>query len=436
MAPKIKVVWITEFSNEKIRAKLHFKPNVFESFVKLIHGENVTVSHSDLGQWITNGIEEFKSFGDVELHVIAPFNYLNTSVARFEIEGIKYYFINNEFRSTKEMILRKINNNHYCQYNKNSKRISDIILRINPDIIHLIGAENAHYALSILKIPHKFPIITQLQTFVNDQDFKRNYILNENVYKQKADAEIKVLRRSDYVGNKASKYVKLVHEVIDKDKVVLNTTLALSEPINLNPCKKDFDFVYFSKELEKAGDWAVEAFCLLTKQKPNETLLMVGEYNFSIYNKLVDRLRIFGVEGNVTFAGKQKTHDDVIKLVRKARFAVLPLKIDYISGTIREAMANGIPVVTTITPGTPMLNEIRESVILSEKGDYSAMAKNMFLLMEDESFVNKISQNAAITVKEILNNTTEMRHWVDIYRAIIANKRENLPIPDNFLSKE
>ena len=29
MAPKIKVVWITEFSNEKIRAKLHFKPNVF-----------------------------------------------------------------------------------------------------------------------------------------------------------------------------------------------------------------------------------------------------------------------------------------------------------------------------------------------------------------------------------------------------------------------
>ena len=163
---------------------------------------------------------------------------------------------------------------------------------------------------------------------------------------------------------------------------------------------------------------------------------MVGEYNLSIYNKLVDRLRIFGVEGNVTFAGKQKTHDDVIKLVRKARFAVLPLKIDYISGTIREAMANGIPVVTTITPGTPMLNEIRESVILSEKGDYSAMAKNMFLLMEDESFVNKISQNAAITVKEILNNTTEMRHWVDIYRAIIANKRENLPIPDNFLSKE
>ena len=122
--------------------------------------------------------------------------------------------------------------------------------------------------------------------------------------------------------------------------------------------------------------------------------------------------------------------------MRKARFAVLPLKIDYISGTIREAMANGIPVVTTITPGTPMLNEIRESVILSEKGDYSAMAKNMFLLMEDESFVNKISQNAAITVKEILNNTTEMRHWVDIYRAIIANKRENLPIPDNFLSKE
>ena len=99
---------------------------------------------------------------------------------------------------------------------------------------------------------------------------------------------------------------------------------------------------------------------------------------------------------NVIFCGPLPTHDDVIKQIRKSRFAILPLKIDLISGTIREAMANGLPVVTTITPATPKLNETRESVLLSEKGDFKAMAENMLWLINDNEVAIKLKKNSFV----------------------------------------
>lgn len=436
MNKKLKVVWITEFSNSEVRARIPRKPNLLECIIKRLKGQKISFANSDLGQWVTNGIHEFEKFEDVELHVIAPFSYLADDVVRFIQNGIFYYFINNEFRTSKEMLLRQLCKHHLCKYRKNSKRIVQLVNDISPDIIHLIGAENEHYALSILDLPHEYPILTQLQTFVNDPEFKQNYVLSDEAYTSKAKVEREVLKRTDFIGIKLPKYAKLVHDFIDKDKLVLNTTLALTEPVNLSPCEKAYDFVYFSKELEKAGDWAIEAFGILAKKKTEATLLMVGGYSTVTYAAYTNRMRELGILDKVTFAGKQESHDDVIARIRQATFAILPLKIDFISGTIREAMANGLPVVTTITPGTPMLNQKRESIILSEKEDFKSMALNMQRLMDDCSFAESIRKNAAITASERSSNYDDMRHWVDVYKVIIENKNSGTSISEHYITKD
>ena len=122
------------------------------------------------------------------------------------------------------------------------------------------------------------------------------------------------------------------------------------------------------------------------------------------------------------------THDDVINEVRKARFALLPLKVDLVSGTIREAMANGIPVVTTITPGTPKLNERRRSVLLSEKGDFEGMAQNMIDLIEMEGLEDTLRLNAYETIKEKYDNASIVKEWHDAYFQILENKCTGAPI--------
>ena len=138
---------------------------------------------------------------------------------------------------------------------------------------------------------------------------------------------------------------------------------------------------------------------------------------------------------NVRFEGKLPTHDDVLRQIKLSRFAVLPMKIDLVTGTIREAMANGIPVVTTITPASPNLNVKRESVLLSEKGDFQAMADNMLRLLRDKDFADRIREIALITAEERESNQEIVSQWVIAYKACIDNFRNGTPIPEDLLNR-
>ena len=82
-------------------------------------------------------------------------------------------------------------------------------------------------------------------------------------------------------------------------------------------------------------------------------------------------------------------------------------------------MANGLPVVTTITPATPRLNETRESVLLSEKGDFQAMADNMCRLLEEEGLADTLRNNAAVELQERYSNESAMKQWRENYYKVI-----------------
>ena len=193
----------------------------------------------------------------------------------------------------------------------------------------------------------------------------------------------------------------------------------------------DTNIIYYclginGEEYKKANELLLDK-CLKAKEKLRITKITELEFANTLNHYIEEikkRMKELGLEDEVDFTGRLATHDDVIKEVRKARFAVLPLKVDLISGTIREAMANGLPVVTTITPATPQLNEKRGSILLSEKGDFKAMAENMCRLLEDENFAERIRQNAATTISEKYSNTAFMNEWRERYYEIVKINHE------------
>ena len=163
-------------------------------------------------------------------------------------------------------------------------------------------------------------------------------------------------------------------------------------------------------------------------------MLVVGGYDEPILKSLKSILTKNEVpEQSVCFTGRLKTHEDVLHEIRKARFAILPLKIDVISGTIREAMSNGLPVVTTITQGTPSLNEKRESVLLSEAGDHDAFAKNMLKLLDNPQLADNIRKNAIDTINETYNNHLIIEKWIKAYHAIVFNKALGEDMPEELM---
>ena len=422
---------LCHFSNALIRKHVKCKSSILESFVRFALRKPLL--QVDFAQWNTNAIKEFEKLADeVELHVISPGYYMQNKESIFVENRIHYYFFKDErtlFTQFKNKVLRRFNDS----YSKNRDYISKKIAEIKPDIIHLIGAENPNYSIAALDIAKNIPFIVQLQTLMLDPDFRKVYSRNAESYEHRASIEQSILEKAKYIGTPDDKFRTLIPSLISFKGFIFRIGLALTEPVDLSFRKKEFDFVYFAANISKAVDYAIESFAIAHKSFPTATLDIVGDYSLDYKKKLDARIAELGIQDFVTFEGKLATHDDVIRQIKKSRFALLPLKIDLISGTVRESMANGLPVVTTITPGTPMLNEKRESVLLSRIGDHQAMAENMLKLLMNEKFAETIRENACITALERINNEQIIRKWVDAYRACINNFKYGTSIPNCLL---
>lgn len=429
---KLKVVMLCHFSNPLIREHLKCGCGFFERLIRSILRK--PIKEYDFAQWNTNAIKEFEKFtNNIELHVISPGYKMRNKESIFVENGIHYYFFKDE-ESFYTRILNKFLKLSSKSYKKNRTYISKKIDELQPDIVHLIGAENPNYSLAALDIPHNIPTLIQLQTLMIHPEFKDNYPISIDEYNYRSDIERKILNKADYIGSVSVKFVPYLKDNIKLKHPVISTNLALTEPVNINSDKKEFDFVYYALNINKSVDYAIEAFAIVYKEKPTTTLDIVGGYSDDYKQQLDNRIHELGIQRNVFFEGKLATHDDVIRQIKKSRFAVLPLKIDSISGTVRESMANGLPVITTITPATPKLNVKRESVLLSPIGDHQAMAENMLKLLSDENYAEMIRENAGVTASERMNNEQVISKWIDAYYACIANFRNGTPIPKNLLA--
>ena len=430
---KIKVAWICHLSNEEIRSNIKLdKTSLGYRFLNFL-GKVTPVR--DYAQWNTNAINVFKKFDDVELHVISPHLQLSDKIVEFVSEGIHYHLFRSEDDTFFFRFKRKCFGGKYFtyHYDNNSRTICSIVDGINPDLVHLMGAENPLYSSSLLKLNDKYPKLVTLQTLMNDPDFFKNYPISRPVYDYRASIEASVIKSADFICSNVEHFRNLVWKYIDNSARFLDICLAIGEEIVLDPSEKEYDFVYFAKEIEKASDWAIEAFAGVCRVFPDSKLNIIGSYVPEYRTKLDKRIEELGISGNVFFSGALPTHDDVMRQIRKARFAVLPLKIDVSSSTLREAMANGIPVVTTVTPSTPKINAERQCVLLSEKEDFIGMTDNMLRLMNSKDLADELRQNAFIRVRERYDNEAIVGKWREAYHSVLENRKSGTPISSEII---
>lgn len=415
MEKKIKVVWVCHLSNPEIRKNLKFCKWSLAEICKRIAGKG---KYYDFASWNTKGIHEFEKFDDVELHIVAP-HYGIKGLQEFVINGIYYHFFHSEDDNVLSLCNKFVFHKVKKSYSSNTKRILSLIEQIKPDLVHLIGIENPYYAESALSMTKNIPLIATLQTLMIDPNFQKNYPISRESYDYRAGLEETIIKRANYVASKVEHFRSIIREQVGQEIKFLDMSLAVGEKVNLSITKKLYDFVYFAADISKAIDHALEAFAIAKRKHKNITLHVIGGYDEALMDEIKQQMKHLGLEDGVDFTGMLPTYDDVISEVRKCRFALLPLKIDLVSGTIREAMANGLPVVTTITPATPKLNVSRECVLLSEKGNFEAMAANMCRLLEEPEYAEKLRQNSILHLQERYDNKATMDAWRKAYYEIL-----------------
>ena len=79
---------------------------------------------------------------------------------------------------------------------------------------------------------------------------------------------------------------------------------------------------------------------------------------------------------------------------------LLPSESESFGLAALEAMAAGIPVISTNTGGIPEVNRHGVSGMMSDVGDVADMAKNAIYLLSDEKRLAKFSKNAKERAKD------------------------------------
>jgi glycosyltransferase involved in cell wall biosynthesis len=121
----------------------------------------------------------------------------------------------------------------------------------------------------------------------------------------------------------------------------------------------------------------------------------------------------------------------MIKHLRRANFALLPIKLDIISRSVVEAMLLELPVITYKTTGTPYLNKDGNTVLLAEIGDIKKLSENMLTLMNKPELVKILRKSAKTFAEKEFNATTCASRLLCNYRAVINHFRRN-----NLITKE
>lgn len=421
MKKKIKIVLLCYFSDSKLRKNLEFPWWYLPNVLSKICGKSTAF---DYGAWITNAVVEFEKRDDVELHIVVPHRGIS-HLHEFTEDGIYYHVFWSDWDIIKEKVKRLFGKQNIYSYKRHRNIITKTIHKIGPDIIHVVGIENLFYSMSVLDLDSSIPIIVQLQMLVADERFKIGSGYPESVYHFYKEIEQKILSKANYIGTITTRYRDIIIKHIKSDALFLDTTLAATEDVFTDEIEKTFDFVYFALDISKAADWAIEAFAIALKKHPEITLDVIGGYSKEYKLQLDRRISELGIlPNNIKFEGKQATHGDVIKMIRKSRFAVLPLKSDTVSGTIREAMANGIPVVTTETPGTPKLNEEVQTILIAPSGDFATMANHMCTLFENSEFASLIRKNALDLAMKRKSNQKVVEEWVAEYVKVLNYNAE------------
>jgi glycosyltransferase involved in cell wall biosynthesis len=146
---------------------------------------------------------------------------------------------------------------------------------------------------------------------------------------------------------------------------------------------------------KKGYEFALEAFALLRKEIPGLRVDIVGDGN--LRDDLAERRDALGLQDCVTFLGHR---DDVPDLLPQWDIYLLSSVIEGMPNALLEAMAAGMPVVTTDAGGCAEIVEDGVSGLLVPKADARALADALERICRDPTLAARLAEAGTTRVRK------------------------------------
>ncbi len=196
--------------------------------------------------------------------------------------------------------------------------------------------------------------------------------------------------------------IEIIYNGVDADKF----KPVVSEP-NFNIC-----ILFVGRLIKRKGIInLLKAFKEVCDEYKNCGLTIVGGGPKRKY--LEDFCKRMKIESNVNFLGAVG-YRDIDKIYQKANIFVLPSIEESLSNVIQEAMASGLPVITTDTGAAELIDE---NGFIVDKGDYKQIKKAIMEYIINPELMRKHGQQSR-KIAEKMSWSNNAKAYIEIYNSI------------------
>lgn len=398
MSRKLRVAWICHFSNQEVQDIL--KP---------------TCSVSEFAPWIALLIALCETRSDLELHIVSPYFGIRAD-RHFVMRGVHYHFFcaTLPFRSMRfrgyGRLIAWFNRVSDCRFFK--AKIGQMVKKINPDIVHLHGAENPYYSSSVMQFKDVYPVLITVQGFISHSSDPRSET------KFRSNYELRILKAFNHVGYRTKTMGKHIHAI--NPQAILHWHLYPASVAEAKPAEKRFDVVFFARICKDKGiEDLLRAVAIIRTKKPS---LRVGVIGGNCPSKLRKQYAFLG--NTVEWVGFIPTQEGLHQLASSARISVLPTYHDIIPGTIIESMYLKLPVVAYDVGSIHEINDHEEIITLVKKGDIEGLANAIVSLLDDETGRKEKADKGYKRAFEMFDSSDIYNDLMRAYRKVIASFNE------------
>jgi glycosyltransferase involved in cell wall biosynthesis len=169
--------------------------------------------------------------------------------------------------------------------------------------------------------------------------------------------------------------------------------------------------------VRKGVDFLLRAFDEIDDNKMKCVVVGDGPERSKLEKLVCD----LGLRARVLFTGAVP-FEDLTDLYAEAEFFVLPTAAEGSPLVVLEALASGLPVVSTTVSGIPEVVDNEQNGFLVPPRDVHALADRMRILIEDDDLRAKMSQNARKSTVESFSWTAVAEKTLSVYGKAIEDK--------------
>ena len=157
----------------------------------------------------------------------------------------------------------------------------------------------------------------------------------------------------------------------------------------------------------------------MKQQYPDAQLTMVGPDVDGSMEKCKLLSAELGVEQQITFTGKL-SKEEWTKLAQEKDIFINTTNYDNLPVSVLEAMALGLPVVSTNVGGIPYIIKDKQNGVLVNPGEVSEMADAILQLIHNEELSTTISLNARKYAEQFDWSIIKVK-WQKLFNSIAAS---------------